>query len=241
MDRKRLYLLLPVRCIIFFLIFTLGAHIAGKTTDEVSSWWSIAASIVNILMIILLAVAAKRRGGSYRELINYRKGHSRSKRMIIFITVLVVTGMSGMLLSGLLFYGTLMPEASLRMTAPVPVVLAAANMLVLPVSSALAEDGLYLGAGTGSIENKFASVAVPAFFYAVQHCFIPLLFDIRYMAFRALSFLPLTVIFCIYYRKKKDPLPLMASHAILDFATASSILAMSISPGAYEQMADMIK
>ena len=149
--------------------------------------------------------------------------------------------MSGMLLSGLLFYGTLMPEASLRMTAPVPVVLAAANMLVLPVSSALAEDGLYLGAGTGSIENKFASVAVPAFFYAVQHCFIPLLFDIRYMGYRALSFLPLTVIFCIYYRKKKDPLPLMASHAILDFATASSILAMSISPGAYEQMADMIK
>ena len=240
MNRKGFYFLLPVRCIIFFLIFTLGALIAGKTAEEISSGWSIAASIVNILTILLLVFTAKVRGGSYKELINYRKGQSGIKTTIIVVIVSVVIGMSGMPLSGLIFYGTVMPEVSLKMIAPVHALLAVINVFVLPVTTALAEDGLYLGAGTGSIKNKYASVAVPAFFYAVQHCFIPFIPDIRYMAYRAFSFLPLTIVFCIFYRKKKDPVPLMAGHAVLDLATASSILAMSLIPDAYEQMRGML-
>ena len=110
------------------------------------------------------------------------------------------------------------------------------NIIILPVSTALAEDGLYLGGGVSRIENKYLSVIVPAFFYALQHCFIPVIFDARYMLYRFISFLPLTVIFCIFYQKKKDPLPVMIAHAILDLATVMSILSTSVIPGVYDQM-----
>ncbi|MBQ5310925.1 MAG: CPBP family intramembrane metalloprotease [Oscillospiraceae bacterium] len=118
--------------------------------------------------------------------------------------------------------------------------LAVINIFLLPVTTALAEDGLYLGGGVGHIQNKYTAVIVPAFFYALQHCFIPTLFDVRYMVYRFASFLPLTVIFCIYFRKRREPLPVMISHVILDLATAVSISVTSLIPGAYEQMSGML-
>jgi hypothetical protein len=60
---------------------------------------------------------------------------------------------------------------------PVPKVLAIINLLLLPVTTVLAEDGLYLGCGVNQIQNKHAAILVPAFFYALQHCFIPTLPD----------------------------------------------------------------
>ena len=139
--------------------------------------------------------------------------------------------------AGLVCYGTIQPEVSVRLIAPIPSFFAMANFLLLPITAALAEDGLYLGCGTARIENKYAAVIVPTFFYALQHCFIPAIFDVRYMVYRFLMFLPLAMIFCLYYQKKRSPLPLMISHGLLDLATSSSILAMSVIPGAYEQWA----
>ena len=54
-----------------------------------------------------------------------------------------------------------------------------------------------------------------------------------------LSFLPLTIILCWYYYKKRNPLPIMVGHAIIDFATVIQILITSFSPGFYEMMCGM--
>ena len=123
--------------------------------------------------------------------------------------------------------------------APIPVVLAAVNIPLLPITTAFAEDGLYLGCGVNNIKNKYAAVLVPAFFYALQHSFIPTLFDVRYILYRFLSFLPLTVILCAYYYKKRDPVPIMIGHAIIDVATVAQIMATSAIPGFYDMMCGM--
>ena len=73
----------------------------------------------------------------------------------------------------------------------------------------------------------------------MQHSFIPLLWDPRHIIYRFLSFLPLTIILCWYYHKKRDPLPIMVGHAIIDLATAVEILVMSVDPGYYEKMTQM--
>ena len=90
---------------------------------------------------------------------------------------------------------------------------------------------LLLGAALG--------LTIPAFFFAVQHSFIPLLWDPRHIIYRFLSFLPLTIILCWYYHKKRDPLPIMVGHAVIDLATAVEILVMSVDPGYYEKMTQM--
>ena len=110
---------------------------------------------------------------------------------------------------------------------------------LLPVSTAFAEDGLYLGCGVNEIENKCAGILIPAFFYALQHCFIPTLLDGKYILYRFLSFLPLTIILCWYYQKKRNPVPIMVGHALIDMMTVSWVLATSMVPGFYETMCNM--
>ena len=122
------------------------------------------------------------------------------------------------------------------MIAPIPVVLAVINIPLLPVTTALAEDGLYLGCGVDKIKNKYAAILIPAFFFALQHCFIPTIFEARYILYRFLSFLPLTIWLCWYYHKERDPLPIMIGHAVIDVATVMQIFATSAIPGFYDKM-----
>ena len=107
MEKKSLLLLLPLRSVVFPLIFITGAAIAGKELSDISSWWSYTATIVNILTVLLLIAAAKHRGQTYAQLINYRKG-TTSVRSIVLISLLILSvGMTGMCLAGFICYGVI--------------------------------------------------------------------------------------------------------------------------------------
>lgn len=238
-DRKSfLPCLLPLRCIVFLLTFVLGAAIAGKELEEISSWWSVVASLVNIMTILLLLIITKKQKSSYADLINYKKGKTKGKQIGIMVIVILTVGMAGMYLAGYICYGVI-PYAAPMMIAPIPLWLATVNIVVLPISTAFAEEGLYLGCGVNQIENKSTAIIVPALFFALQHSFIPTLFDLRYIAYRFLSFLPLTIILCLHYRKSRNPLPIMVGHAVIDLVTAMQIFATSLIPGLYERMCAM--
>ena len=229
---------MPVRSIIFPLIFLVGAGLVNKSIDEISNWWSVADTIVNLLTIAMLIFAARSTGQTFAELIGYKKGQTKVHQVVIVSVVILVLGMGGMFLAGFLCYGVI-PYAPPMVIAPIPVVLAAVNIPLLPITTAFAEDGLYLGCGVNNIKNKYAAVLVPALFYALQHSFIPTLFDVRYILYRFLSFLPLTVILCAYYYKKRDPVPIMIGHTIIDVATVAQIMATSAIPGFYDMMCGM--
>ena len=186
----------------------------------------------------MLVFAAKKNSMTYWELIGYRKGNTKISQVVVVSIIVLVIGTGGMYLAGYLCYGVI-PYSSPMMIAPIPKVLAIINFLPLPITTALAEDGLYLGCGVNQIENKMLAIIFPAFFYALQHCFIPTLFDAKYILYRLLSFLPLTIILCWYYYKKKNPVPVMIGHALIDTMTVLWVLATSINPGFYEMMVNM--
>ena len=119
------------------------------------------------------------------------------------------------------------------MISPLPLWIAIIIFLLLPVTTALAEDGLYLGCGVNQINNKYLKIIVPGFFFALQHSFIPFLLDIRFMGYRFLSFLPLTLLLSYIYSKKKNPVPIMIAHALIDLFTVIWILITSINPEFY--------
>lgn len=240
MNSKNKFLpyLLPLRCIVFLAVFVIGAFATGRKVDEISNWWSGVASIVNIATVLLLFFITKKQKSSYRELINYEKGKTSVKQIIAVSGVVVIVGMAGMYIAGFICYGVI-PYAAPMMIAPVPLWIALINVILLPVSTAFAEEGLYLGCGVNQIKNKYAAIILPALFFAVQHSFIPVLFDVKYIIYRFLSFLPLTLILCWYYHKKRNPLPIMIGHAIIDVATVMQILATSAIPGLYDKMCAM--
>jgi len=82
-------------------------------------------------------------------------------------------------------------------------------VILLPLSTTLAEDGIYLGV-INSMDGKKSVSIISALFYVAQHSCIPFLPDTRFMLYRFLSFLPLTILFCFWYRKTRNPLPFMA-------------------------------
>lgn len=237
MNNKKLPFLLPLRCVIFVLIFIIGSFITGKSLDGISNIWSIVASVVNLVTILLLVLITKNSGG-YARLVNYEKGKTKPKQVIGMILLIVLVGFAGMNLAGFICYGVI-PYAAPMMIAPIPLWLAIINVLVLPISTAFAEEGLYLGCGVNQIKNKYAAILVPAFFFALQHSFIPTLFDVRYIIYRFLSFLPLTIILCWNFYKNRNPLPIMIGHAVIDMATVAQILMTSAVPGLYEMMCEM--
>ena len=97
-----------------------------------------------------------------------------------------------MYLSGLIFYQKF-PYLAPDMVSPIPLWTAIINIPLLPITTALAEDGLYLGCGVNQINNRYLKIIIPGFFFALQHSFIPLLLDIKFIGYRFFSFLPLTL------------------------------------------------
>ena len=235
---KNMVFLLPIRCMIFALIFVIGAIFTKQKVEDISNWWSIVASIVNIVIILIMLFFTKKNKSSFWELINFQKGKTKAKQIIEISVLILAIGMTGMYMAGYLCYG-IIPYAAPMMIAPIPVWLAVINIAILPISTAFAEDGLYLGCGVNQIQNKILAITIPAFFFALQHSFIPTLFDLKYIIYRFISFLPLTLILCWYYYKKRNPLPIMVGHALIDMATVLQILATSVIPGFYEMMCGM--
>lgn len=236
MNNPKLPWLLPVRSVLFLLIFVIGAAVTGKAVDEITNRWTVVVTAVNVITIALLVIAARRSDMTYKELINYKRGVTSVRGVIGMIVIVFLLGMGCMYLTAFLLYGTVMPEPAVKMAAPIPAVLAVINFLLFPVTVPFAEDGLYLGYGVNRIKNDTLAIIVPAFFFAVQHCFIPVFFDVRYILYRFLSFLPLTLVLCWHYRKHRNPLPIMIGHGLIDMSMSVMVLVMSLSPALYESM-----
>ncbi len=238
MNKSKSIWLLPLRSVVFLLFFVLVGAITGLS--DISSWWTVVATAVNVFTIIILVICAEKEGKTFKEKINYEKGKTSVKQVILVSLLIIVVGMGFMYLSAFVIYGTVMPSAAAMMAAPVSKPLAILVFLLLPVTTALAEDGLYLGFGVNGIKNKWCAILIPAFFFALQHCFIPTLFDLKYVLYRFFSFLPLTIILCWHYYKNRNPLPIMIGHALIDLATVIMVLSTSMVPGLYEKMLEQL-
>jgi hypothetical protein len=171
-------------------------------------------------------------------MIKYKNGNTKIAT-VIFISILTLCiGFSGMYFAGFICYNKF-PYMPVMMLEPIPVILSIINIFILPITTTLAEDGLYLGIGVNQIKNKYTAIILPAFFYAIQHSFIPFFLDTKFIIYRFISFLPLTILFCIYYYRKRNPLPIMVGHFIINIATVFQIFIMSISPALYESIKNM--
>jgi hypothetical protein len=234
MNKKYLSLL-PIRIVLFILSFSLISLLTKKHLSEISNLWSIVVSLCNILTIIILLYVCKKEKINYFDMIKYKKGYSKIYIIIIVSILTLIIGFSGMYLAGYICY-KIFPYMPVMMLQPITIMISIINIFFLPITTTMAEDGLYLGIGVNQIKNKYIAILFPALFYALQHSFIPFLLDTRFIIYRFISFFPLTIIFCIYYYRKRNPLPIMVGHFIINIATVFQIFIMSMSPALYESI-----
>lgn len=225
--------MVPIRCVLFLVAFLLIWGISKLQFTDISKWWTSIAIVCNVITILILYFFSRKKGMNYFKLLNYEKGKTKVGSAILIIFVTVSGGMCGLYLAGLICYGAF-PYLDKTLVEPIPLWLAITVLLLLPLTTTLAEDGLYLGYTINTCTtNKWLNVSLAAFFYALQHSFIPFLPDGIFVLYRFLSFLPLTVIICFWYQKNRNPLPFMIGHFILNIATAVQILIFTACPDIY--------
>ena len=235
-HKKDFPYLLPVRCVLFILTFLLISAISKLLYSDISKWWTSVAVFCNLVTIAILYIFCRRKGLTYKKLIGYEKGKTKAGYAILIVFITIVAGMCGLYLAGLICYGAF-PYLDKTMVEPIPLWLAIIVLILLPISTTIAEDGLYLGYAINSCAgNKWVNVSLSAFFYAFQHSFIPFLPDGIFILYRFLSFLPLTILISFWYQKSRNPLPFMIGHFILNIATAVQILIMTVCPEMYNAL-----
>ena len=239
MKKVRPFILPLFRSVLFVIVGVLFALLTNQSLQQASRWWSIICTVCNIITIALLMVICKSEGITYKNLIGYQKGQGNLKYTLLIVMVMLLLGMGGMYGFGFMIYG----YVPVTMMQPIPIWLAVINAILLPLTIVFSELPLYFGYALNRIEkvtgNKIIAIAYPMFFYALQHSFIPLLYDWKHILFRFLSFLPLMLVLGIIYYKKRKLEPLMIGHAVLDLATGVNILMTSISPTLFEMMKAM--
>ena len=230
------YIMPIFRSVLFITGGLLFAAITNQSLDESSKWWPVLCILFNIITIFTLVLVCKCEGSSYWDLIQYKKGQLKFGNILIIIILMMSIGVGGLYISGLVIYGYV-PTTLIQ---PIPNWIAIINMVLLPVTIVFAELPLYYGYSFNRIKentgNKFLAMSFIVFFYALQHSFIPLLFDLRYILFRFFSFLPLMIVLGVIYNKKRSLVPLMVGHGFLDLATGVQILISSLFPTIFEIM-----
>jgi len=209
----------------------------GSNLMDISAWWPLLCIAVNVVTIVFLLVSLRQEGKKFRDLINHRQDQKRTTREILTATpIMLILGIGGLMGISWLVYGY-MPVTN---TQPLPVWAAIVVVILLPLTIVFAEIPFYLGYCAPRIHrvtgNKAFAIVYPLFFYALQHSFMPLLFDFKHILSRFLMFIPLLVMIGVWYSKRKDLVPLMAGHGVLDLLTGIQLLVVALYPSVYEMM-----
>ncbi len=230
------YLMPIFRSVLFIFGGLFFAALSGQSLIESAKWWPILCVVFNVITILVLKMVCKLEGIEYRVLINYKKGQLNFIYILTIILLMLSVGVGGMYLFGLVIYGYI-PTILIQ---PIPVWIAVINTVLLPVTIVFAELPLYFGYSFNRINdssgNKLFAIVYIVFFYALQHSFIPLMFEWKYILFRFFSFLPLMIVLSVIYNKRKVLTPLMIGHGVLDLGTGVQILISSMYPAIFEMM-----
>ena len=99
MKRKSLFLL-PLRCVLFILAGLSLSAVLSSPLEELSKWWTAIVSFCNIITIIILLLICRAGKATYGKFINYEKGKTKTKAVILTTLVILVVGMGGMQIAG---------------------------------------------------------------------------------------------------------------------------------------------
>jgi hypothetical protein len=199
-----------------------------------ADWWLAWFGLASVINLAVLRLLLHREGRRLRDLYRFER-EGRRADVTWAVIALVVSGPVAML-PNLVLGGALWGEAAtgaeLSFRA-LPVVAAAALVVTFPVVHAMAELPTYYGyvmprlaALTGW---RWRAMLVPAVVLSLQHVFLPLLLDWRFVAWRALMFLPFAIWIGFVVMRRPTALPyLVVGHALIDLSLPILVLIASL-------------
>jgi hypothetical protein len=214
-----------------------AAFLIGGAADPwraAADWWLGSFTIVNVILLVLLRALLHREGRRLRDLYRVRRDLLRTD-LVLLLAVLVIAGPLGFLpnlLLGSLLWGSAQVGGDLSFVA-LPIWGAVAITLTFPLLQGAAELPTYFGYVMPRLQALYGwrttAVLVAAATLSLQHVVLPLLFDWRFVIWRAFTFLPFALWFGWALYRRPSLLPyLVIAHALLDASLPIFVLVASV-------------
>ena len=189
-------------------------------------WWMPSGTLIDLMCLGVLKWLTRREGIRFVDLLGVRRG--RLGRDLVRALGDIAALIPGVGISSLLtrlFYGPSQLPPQVAVTRGLPTAASAYSVLVWPVIWSTTEEATYLGYALPRLEaltgNTSVSVVLVSTVWALQHMALPLLPDRRYLVYRTLSTLPITLTTPLLYLLQGRRLPsLIVAHWASDAATA---------------------
>jgi len=222
LKNNAVWLLLPARTIFFLVaqafIALLLLIVSGISDWQASAaWWPMAVALADIFCLFLLIRWYRKEGKNFFS--EFRIVRESFWKDLGFVLLSLVIGgplsvLPNILLSTWLFGN---PEATLELfVGPLPLWAVIISAAFFPLGQALTEIPMYMRYIAPKFENKSASgyglkpwlaVGLASLFLSLQHITAPLVFDLRFILWRALMYLPFAIYVGILIRWRPRLLP----------------------------------
>lgn len=237
-HRQLPWLMLMARTILFAAwqgVIALLYFIFGSATPWQAStaWWTVTATLTNLVCIYLLIKLFKMENLRYRDLFKFNRETVKID-LLWLLGLLVLSGPAAMLpnyFAAQWLFGD--SEAVLPLLfQPLPLWAILPTLLFFPLTIALAEIPTYFGYVMPRLEKQveaWPAVLLSALALAFQHGTLPLIFDVRFILWRLLMFIPFALLLALALHWRPRLLPYMVIvHGLLDFSAAWMVYTASI-------------
>jgi hypothetical protein len=189
---------------------------------DAEPWLPVYGTLIDAGCLALLWRLTRREGIRLFDLIGFER--ARLGRDILLGLVLIppslVFILGGNSAAGWVLYGTLTPA---YLFGPLPLPAALYGVLVWPFIWGLTEQMTYNGYLLPRFQvlcgSTSVAIACVAFAWSLQHAFMPLTFDAKFMAYRLLSPVPHTLFVALLYLRLRRLVPFAIAHALMDGAS----------------------
>ena len=189
---------------------------------DAEPWLPVYGTLIDAGCLALLWRLTRREGIGLFDLVGFERARLVRDALLGFalIPVSLVFIYGGTYAAGWIVYGTLTPPYLL---GGLPLPAALYGVLVFPFIWGLTEQMTYNGYLVSRFQvlcrSTSVAIAVVAFAWSMQHVFMPLTFDAKFMAFRLLASVPFSVFETLLYLRLRRLVPLAIAHALMDGVT----------------------
>lgn len=221
----RCILLICVQGILAFLLFSNGNQTPWESASE---WWTVYGTVVDLSCLLLLIYVLKKEGKKISSLLDFRKDKLKKdikSGLIIFFLIFPLIGLLYSIGAGYLIFNTSTLNAISGQLAErtLPSWAFYYSIFIWWIIWSVTEELTYQAYSLPRLLKKYGQIKVLffiGFFWALQHSFLPLIFDLRYMLWRLVTFFPLVICLMISYMKTGRITPVIIAHALMDINAA---------------------